>query len=340
MEVPTKCFILVIGAGPNGLYALSKLKSQFPNKKIIGIDKGDICNNYYDYPNIEFHSTFDEICFEDYDYNKIDKNARIDTLDVLNYCLKYKNNKNLEIYENLEMIDVQKNKNNTYDVKVSNSSRIISITSKYILLCTGIYSCPVYIGIQGEKTNPNISHYIFEMDEINQNIVVVGNGNSAADCIIGLLPANKIHWIIKNDTEFNPKLSEFMKNKLKKVLEKYKDNITIYYNSIVIDNFDNKLYFKNKNNEYLIEYDKCYLLTGYRINTKFFSKMGFSFIKNCFNYSSITMETNLKNIYVFGHLSCQWCGKTNTVEEKLLKDNSLKNITKIMDSIQIKNKDY
>ena len=216
--------------------------------------------------------------FDDYNYNKIDKNARIDTLDVLNYCLKYKNNKNLEIYENLEMIDIQKNENNTYDVKVSNSSRIISITSKHILLCTGIYYTPVYLGIQGEKTNPNISHYIFEMDEINQNIVVVGNGNSAADCIIGLLPTNKIHWVIKNDTEFNPKLSEFMKNKLKKVLEKYEENITIYYNSIVIDNFDNKLYFKNKNNEYLIEYDKCYLLTGYRINTKFFSKMGFSFL--------------------------------------------------------------
>ena len=178
------------------------------------------------------------------------------------------------------------------------------------------------------------------MGEINQNIVVVGNGNSAADCIMGLLPANKIHWVIKNDTEFNSKLSNHINNKLRNFLKKYEENITIYYNSIVIDSFDNKFYFKNKNNEYLIEYDKCYLLTGYRINTKFFSKMGFSFIKNCFNYSSITMETNLKNIYVFGHLSCQWCGKTNTVEEKLLKDNSLKNITKILNSIQIKNKDY
>ena len=35
MEVPTKCFILVIGSGPNGLYALSKLKSKFPNEMIM-----------------------------------------------------------------------------------------------------------------------------------------------------------------------------------------------------------------------------------------------------------------------------------------------------------------
>lgn len=340
MEVPTKCFIIVIGAGPNGLYALSKLKNKFPNKKIIGIDKGDICNNYYDYPNIEFQSTFDEICFEDHDYNKIDKNSRLDTLDILNYCLEYKKEKNLEIYENLEMVDIQKNKNGTYDVKVSNSSRIINITSKYIVLCTGIYYTPVYLGIQGEKTNPNISHYLFDMDEVNKNIVVIGNGNSAADCIMGLLPTNKIHWIIKNDSEFNSKLSNHINNKLRNCLKKYEENIIIYYNSIVIDSFGNKFYFKSKNDEYLIEFDKCYLLTGYKIDTNFFSKMGFTFIKKCFNYSSVTMETNLKNIYVFGHLSCQWCGKTNTIQEKLLKDNNLKNITKIIDSIQIKNQFY
>lgn len=340
MEVPTKCFILVIGAGPNGLYALSKFQEKFPDKIIICIDKGDVCNNYYDYPNVNFHSTFKEICFENYEYNSIEINTRLDTLDVLNYYLSYIENKNLKIYENLEMIDIQKNKTNTYNVKVKNSSRIISITSKNVVLCTGIYDTPVYLGIQGEKTNPKISHYIYDFEETNQNIIVVGNGHSAADCIIGLLQVNTIHWIIKNNNEFDSNISEYIKNKLKYILKKYEQNIHIYYNSIVIDAFGDKFFFKSKKKECLIEFDKCYLLTGYKINTKFFGEMGFFFVKKCFNYNSETMETNLKNIYVFGLLSCRWCRHKYIVEEKLLKDNRLEPITKIMNSIQIKNKYY
>jgi len=339
MEVPTKCFILIIGAGPNGLYAFSKLKAKFPNKTIICIDKGEICNYYYDYPNVIFHSTFKEICFDNYEYNSIEMDARLDTLDVLNYYLSYIKNKNLKIYENLEMIDIIKNKTDTYNIKVKNLSRIFSITSKNVVLSTGIYDTPIYLGIQGEKTNPKISHYLFDFEEINKKIIVVGNGHSATDCIIELLHANTIHWIIKDSNEFHSsKISEYAKNKLKYILKKYAENIQIYYNSIVIDAFDNKFFFKSKKKEYLIEFDKCYLLTGYKINTKFFCEMNFSFFKNCFNYNSETMETNLKNIYVFGLLSCQWCGKKKIVEEKLLKDNRSKSITKIIDSIYIKNK--
>ena len=55
------------------------------------------------------------------------------------------------------------------------------------------------------------------------------------------------------------KIDFFKKNGfliLRNILKKYEENITIYYNSIVIDSFDNKFYFKNENNEYLIEFDK------------------------------------------------------------------------------------
>ena len=38
MDIPTKCFAIVIESGPNGLYALSKLCDSFPNETIVGID--------------------------------------------------------------------------------------------------------------------------------------------------------------------------------------------------------------------------------------------------------------------------------------------------------------
>lgn len=338
MDIPTKCFAIVIGAGPNGLYALSKLCDSFPNETIIGIDKGEVCNNFYDYPNVTFHSTFEEIRFDNYIYDSLSLKDRPNTLELLNYYLSYKNDKNLPIYEEMEMTNITKNDDGTYNIKIKYDSRIISIMTKNVILATGMYETPNYLGIQEEKTNEKITHYCFDYNENNFTLIIVGNGNSAADSIIKLIASNKIHWIIRdNNLDIGQRIHSLINDKLRLVLEKYKENITIYYNSTVIDAFGDKLYFQSNDEYHLIEFDKCYLLTGYKIDQKFFKKMGFTFLKGCFKYERASMECqNMPNIYLFGLISCQFCPITRQIKDKLIKDNGLASITNLINNIKRK----
>lgn len=334
MDIPTKCFAIVIGSGPNGLYALSKLQETYPNEEVYAIDKGEVLNNFYDYPNVRFHSTIKELGFDNYKYSKHEDDYKPDTLDMIDYYLSFKEVKNLKIYENVEMKNISKNTDNSYNVTVLVNTRTININSKNIILATGLYENPVYLGIQGEKTNPKISHYCYDYDDVDENIIVVGSGNSAADYIIKSLPNNKINWIIRNSDKTFPRIGDIIREKLDFVLNKYSSNLTIYYNSIIIDSFSDKLYFKSDDNENLIEFDKCYLFTGFKINEKFYKKMGFPFVKGCFKYTRFSMETDFQNVYVFGALSCQFCPIKQKIEHKFLKDNGLTTIQKILNNIQ------
>jgi len=334
MDIPTKCFAIVIGSGPNGLYALSKLQKNYPNEAVFGIDKGEVLNNFYDYPNVRFYSNIKELEFDNYKYTKHELDYIPDTLDMINYYLSFKEAKNLKVYENVEMTKITKNSDKSYNIKVLVNTRTITVNAKNIILTTGIYENPVYLGIQGEKINSKITHYCYEYDDINENIIVVGTGHSAADYIIKSLPNNKIHWVIRKTDNTFPRIGEKIREKLDFVLNKYSSNLTIYYNSIIIDAFGDKLYFKSNDKENLIEFDKCYLFTGYRINEKFYKKMGFIFVKGCFRYTKFSMETDFENIYVFGALACQFCPIKQKIEHKLLKDNGLTTIQKILNNIK------
>ena len=97
MDIPTKCFAIVIGSGPNGLYALSKLQKTYPNKEVFGIDKGEVLNNFYVYPNVRFHSTIKELGFDNYKYTKHELDYKPDTLDMIDYYLSFKEATNFRI---------------------------------------------------------------------------------------------------------------------------------------------------------------------------------------------------------------------------------------------------
>ena len=96
--------IIVIGAGPNGIYCFKTLREKFPQKKILLIEKKEIVANIKNYPNLLWHSPFDEICFDNEN-----KNNKIHPLneEVVSYYNDYVIKKKIE-YVNENVNDIKK----------------------------------------------------------------------------------------------------------------------------------------------------------------------------------------------------------------------------------------
>lgn len=272
--------IIIIGAGPNGLYLYFRLKNKFKDKKIIIVDKDSIVGNLKKYPNLLWHSTWEHLYLDN-----IHKNTNCPTTnELIKYYEKFCIENKINVVIN-EVIDIVKN-NDDYRIIFKDNTEIYS---KYVILCNGIYTNPNKLKI---KDNYNFVKYNFPDNHLkNKKLVLVGAKNSATDYITNFLPNNKIYWIIRGNTI--PVESSF--------LEKYKDNIVIYLNT-EIKNFDNDNSIELTNNEYIKNIDECNILIGYNPKNKLLMKIGLNF--NDYNDIIVNKnyESNKKNIYIFGSL--------------------------------------
>lgn len=53
--------IVVIGAGPNGLYAAYKLQKELPWIRLLVIEADEICGSISKYPDVRWHSKMKEL---------------------------------------------------------------------------------------------------------------------------------------------------------------------------------------------------------------------------------------------------------------------------------------
>ena len=125
--------IIIIGAGPNGIYIYFKLKKIFKNEKIIIVDKDSIVGNIKKYPNLKWHSTWEHLYLDNISENKEHPNTEELIKYYEDFCIK--NNINVLVEE---VIDIVKY-NNEYKVIFKDNNEMIS---KYVILCNGIYSSP------------------------------------------------------------------------------------------------------------------------------------------------------------------------------------------------------
>jgi len=289
--------VTIIGSGPNGLYASYQLKKN--NISYICLEKGDILNNIKKYPNILWHSEFKYLKFPSKQNEKLtNNNAIYDNNFIVNYYINFSNEHNLNIKTLCNVIDIKK-KNEKYEIYYVNNNNKYIITSKFVIIATGIYHNNNKLSI---NTNYNFCYNnLNNFNYKNEKICIVGAGNSSIDYITYLLPNNTIYWIIRGD-KYNERLNTIHYKKFNETISKYKNNLKIFYNTTIVE-IDND---KNitLNNGKILNIDKVVLLLGMHMRSDIFEKIG---IKYKGDYISINdnNETNLKNIYVFGSVASQ-----------------------------------
>ncbi len=175
--------IICIGAGPTGL--ATAIEAKRAGMRPLVIDKGCLCNSLYHYPvNMVFFTTPELLEIGDLPLVcAAEKPARI---EALKYYRKAAEHFALELrlYERVLRVD---GGNGNFTVVTETEKGVErKYHGKKIAVATGYYDLPNKLDVTGEDL-PNVSHYYSEPHEFwNQDVVVVGGKNSAAEAALDL----------------------------------------------------------------------------------------------------------------------------------------------------------
>lgn len=293
--------VVIIGGGPIGIACGLEAKKQ--GLKYLIVEKGCLVNSLYNYPtNMTFFSTSEKLELDDIPF--ISNNPKPKKAEALEYYRRIatSNHLNINLFE--EVLDVTSQKGLH---QVNTSKRLYN--TKNVVVATGFYDIPNYLNIPGEEL-PKVSHYYNDPHYYaTQKTVVVGASNSAVDAALEIYrKGGKVTMIIRS-----PQIGDRVKYWVKPDIENRIDegSIEAIFNAEIKEIKRDEVVISTAEGSFSVENDFVLLLTGYRPNFEFLTKMGIHLSqdgKRIPQYDPQTMETNVRGIYLAGVI----CGGTET----------------------------
>lgn len=294
---------LIIGAGPIGLACGIEASRQQLSYLIV--EKGCLVNSLFHFPtNMTFFSTSERLELGNVPFVAHgDKPTRREALE---YYRRVQQHWQLAVHTYEKAIAIQP-QGALYEVKTTKRS----YDTRSIIIATGFYDLPNLLGIEGEQL-PKVKHYFDEPHPYaDQNIVVIGGGNSAVDVALECYRKGaRVTMIIRQ-----PQLKESVKYWVRPDIDNRiaEGAITAYFNSRLVKIEETSVWVQS-HLEAPFELANNFVLamTGYRPDYDWLKKVGIAIETDSYQtpvHHPKTLETNLPNVYLAGVV----CGglKTN-----------------------------
>jgi thioredoxin reductase (NADPH) len=175
--------IVCIGAGPTGL--ATAIEARRAGMRPLVIDKGCLCNSIYNYPaNMVFFTTPELL--EIGDLPLVCAAEKPTRVEALKYYRKAAEHYKLELRLFERVLSVE-GSDGRFSVNTQREKGIEqSYPAKKVAVASGYYDLPNEMHVPGEDL-PHVSHYYTQPHEYwNQDVVVVGGKNSAAEAALDL----------------------------------------------------------------------------------------------------------------------------------------------------------
>jgi thioredoxin reductase (NADPH) len=175
--------IICIGAGPTGL--ASAIEAKRAGMRPLVIDKACLCNSIFHYPvNMVFFTTPELL--EIGDLPLVCATEKPTRIEALKYYRKVTEHYELELRLYERVLYVEGQDGNFAVITQTEKGTQEKYGCKKIVVATGYYDLPNQLGVPGENL-PHVSHYYSEPHEFwNQDVVVIGGKNSAAETALDL----------------------------------------------------------------------------------------------------------------------------------------------------------
>ena len=313
--------VLIIGAGPIGLTC--GIEAGKAGLSYVIIEKGCLVNSLYNYPaNMTFFSTSDKLEIGDIPFVSI--NAKPTRAEALEYyrraTLHY--NLNVRLFEPVETVRGSKD---GFTVSTSKGE----YRAANVIVSTGFYDVPVYLGVPGEDL-PKVTHYYKDPHYYAmQKVAVIGAGNSAVDAALETYRKSAEVTMIVKGSEIDPRVKYWVRPD---IVNRIKEgSIKGYFNSKVTAIRGHEIDIETPEGLVTIQNDFVLAMTGYRPNFNFLKEIGI----NCSvddrklpSHDTETMETNVPGIYMAGVV----CGGMDT--HTYFIENSREHACKIVNHIK------
>ena len=208
--------LLIIGGGPCGLAAA--ISAQRAGLRTLVVEAQTVVSTIAQYPTyVRFFSTAEKLSLGDVPFVvAAEKPSRRDALAYYRAVVRHFDIP-LRQYERVTSIERQAGGFVIHSILRDGSERDTS--AKAVVVATGYFGSPNYLGVPGEDL-PHVSHVYREGHEaFDQDVVVVGGGNSAAEAVLDLWRSGArvtlVHFGPTFDKQIKPwVLPDFM-NRLK-----------------------------------------------------------------------------------------------------------------------------
>ena len=289
--------LICIGAGPTGLACA--IEAVRAGLKPVVIDKGTLCNSIFHYPvNMGFFTTPELL--EIGDLPLVCAAEKPTRVEALKYYRKATEHFGLEVklYEQvmkLEGIDgkfVVSTKTEKGEVAMYRGAKVV--------VATGYYDLPNELHIPGEDL-PHVSHYYTEPYEFwNQDVVVVGGKNSAAEAALDLWRNGARVTMVHRDGELGKTIKYWVRPDIDNRIKA--NQIPMHFNSRVKQITRDEIVIENAAGEMRLPARQVFLLTGYHPDFEFIESLGVRLDPQTKRpeMDPETLESNVPGIHVAG----------------------------------------
>jgi thioredoxin reductase (NADPH) len=255
--------VAIVGAGPAGLAAA--LTAKHNNLKHIIFEQSDIGGTILHYPRAKVVMT-SPVELPIWGKLKLTEVSKETLLDVWQKIIA---KAALEIHVNEKVLEVERT-NGYFTVATANRK----ITTQKIVLALGRRGTPRKLGVPGEELS-KVSYRLIDASTYNnQQLLVVGGGDSAVEAAIGLA-------IQKNNTvtlSYRGKEFARIKERNRKHLEEFTERkkINVIFNSQVKEIFDTSVTLTTPDGELQLPNDYIFIFAGGELPFEFLKKIGIS----------------------------------------------------------------
>ncbi len=290
--------VLVIGAGPTGLACA--IDAQEAGFSVVVVDKGCLCNSLFHYPaHMTFFTTPELLEIGRMPFSS--PNQKPTRSEALEYYRKVAEHYRLDVRQYHTVEGVTGSDGEFAVATTDRFGRVAELRARKLIIATGYYDLPNYLGIEGEELS-KVKHYYHEPHPyFGLNVVVIGGKNSAAIAALDLwrhgakvtlvhrgeaMHRHVKYWIL-------PDINNRVKN----------GEVMAYFGSTVERVTEDEVVIATPEGKVTLANDFVFALTGYHPDFEFIERLGVRLDEandRCPICDPSSLESNVPGIYLAG----------------------------------------
>ncbi|GMR22639.1 MAG: YpdA family putative bacillithiol disulfide reductase [Acidobacteriota bacterium] len=293
--------VAIIGGGPSGL--ATAIECTKKGLSYVVVEKGSLVDAIRRFPmNMVFFTTPDLL--EIGELPLVCAREKPSRYEALKYYRRASEYYRLQV-KLYEKVDAVRSVNGHFKISSSYQRGQVgspnSMTSRKLVVATGYYDNPNFLGIPGEDL-PKVSHYYTEAHPYyGLDVAVIGGANSAAETALDLYRSRVKVRLIHRDSDLSTHIKYWVRPDIKNRITR--GEIEAHLETRVIEIRQSELVLENKGGErFTIPNDAVLALTGYHPDYAFLESMGIQIDPDTGKPETDpeTSETNVSGIYLAG----------------------------------------
>jgi thioredoxin reductase (NADPH) len=289
--------LLVIGAGPTGLACA--IEAQRAGFSAVSIDKGCLVNSLFHYPaNMVFFTTPELLEIGDIPFTTANQKPNRD--EALDYYRNVAEHYRLDIRQYQQVLAVTGGDGAFLVSTRDRIGREHQYRARKIVVATGYYDRPNYMGIPGEDL-PKVMHYYNEPHPyFESDVLVIGAKNSAAIASLELWRRGARVTLVHRGPGIHKNVKYWIRPDIENRIAN--GEVKAYFDTSVEEIMPESVRIRSREGNHVLKNDFVFALTGYHPDYEFLQRLGIELTRPEMRpvCNPQTFESNVPGLYVAG----------------------------------------